>query len=197
MSTRRKLSAPPITRFFFKKEVNKLGLISMNIGMHIIQGQWNRQWLPDNVCYMMLENPAAVISEVLISQNFPHFPWIINYFTVSAYTYNACDITVIHLNLNLPSKNSSTTVTGSVLKWTQIQLASNNYQIDHYVHIKQPSNESCRPLHRRMQQLTLFSPSSDYVILWLRMNQVVMLKDGQGHKPSELHSVVIPGTSED
>jgi len=66
---------------------------------------------------MMLENPAAVISEVLNPKKIPHFPWKINYFAVSAYTYyNACDITVIHLNLNLPSKNSSTTVTGSVLK---------------------------------------------------------------------------------
>jgi len=64
--------------------MDKVELISMNITTYIIQGQWNRFSRWTNVCYMMPEKPADMISGVLYSENFPLFAWIINNFTASA-----------------------------------------------------------------------------------------------------------------
>ena len=38
MSKMRKLSASPMTTFLFKREIDKVGLISVNIITHIVQG---------------------------------------------------------------------------------------------------------------------------------------------------------------
>jgi len=57
----------------FLREVDKIGLISMNIAMHVIQGRHNRSGRPGdrqtNACCTLPKKPADVISEVLSSEN--------------------------------------------------------------------------------------------------------------------------------
>jgi len=66
-----------MTTFFLLREVDKVGLISMNIVTHIIQIYDCKT----NVYCMVPEKPADVISEVV---NFPSFMRIIGCFTASA-----------------------------------------------------------------------------------------------------------------
>jgi len=66
--------SPTHDSFFPLREVDKVGLISMNIATHIIQGRWNRCGKPGNrrtnVCCVVPEKLADAISEVLNSENF-------------------------------------------------------------------------------------------------------------------------------